>query len=193
MGNQLINRCKANNSEVSEHTLPYLYTSDAPNKEFLLNLTNFKKSSFNDNKIGRITGLDPAGPLYGIPILINSKKRLTKGDALFVDIIHTCAGVFGMPQIIGDVDFYPNGGSSQPGCSFLDFNCKHFRAALYYAESVSSNTGFVAYKCTSWEAYTEETCANNEKQLMGYPVTATSNGKYYLTTNAKSPFAQGDL
>lgn len=76
---------------------------------------------------------------------------------------------------------------------FSDFNCKHFRAALYYAESVYSNTGFVAFKCTSWAAYTEETCENNEKQLMGYPVTPTSNGKYYLRTNAKSPFAQGDL
>ncbi|ESP04917.1 hypothetical protein LOTGIDRAFT_96166, partial [Lottia gigantea] len=72
--------------------------------------------------IGRISGLDPAGPLFA-----NSKpdQRLDKSDAKFVDIIHTNDGnlvgiisAFGWKKNspLGHVDFYPNGGSKQPGC-----------------------------------------------------------------------------
>jgi hypothetical protein len=61
-----------------------------------------------------LSGLDPAFPLYN---LIGRQGRLSSGDALFVDVIHTNAGIFGYPTPIGDVDFYPNPGSPiQPGC-----------------------------------------------------------------------------
>ena len=86
-------------------------------------------------RITRITGLDPAGPLF--------KKwpkylRLDSGDAEFVDVVHTDAGIFGFPRAIGHADFWPNGGlAPQPGCTFGDVKkrnpeallepCKHFR------------------------------------------------------------------
>lgn len=38
-------------------------------------------------------------------------------DAHFVDIIHTGAGILGQWGPTGHVDFYVNGGSSQPGCA----------------------------------------------------------------------------
>lgn len=41
---------------------------------------------------------------------------LDAGDAVFVDIIHSAAGYLGQPGPTGHVDFYPNGGSQQPGC-----------------------------------------------------------------------------
>lgn len=34
---------------------------------------------------------------------------LQRGDAVFVDIIHTNAGILGIKEARGDADFYPNG------------------------------------------------------------------------------------
>lgn len=59
------------------------------------------------------TGLDPAKPSYE-----NSepKDRLDINDAKFVDIIHTGGDDLGIFKPLGHIDFYPNGGRSQPGC-----------------------------------------------------------------------------
>lgn len=67
-----------------------------------------------NEKIARITGMDPAGPLFfgNAP-----DQRLSVGDADFIDCIHTDAYKFGYGSPLGDVDFYPNGGTAlQPGC-----------------------------------------------------------------------------
>ncbi|XP_035206601.1 pancreatic triacylglycerol lipase-like [Stegodyphus dumicola] len=68
--------------------------------------------------VGRITGLDPAGPYFNG---VHKVVRLDKGDAKFVDVIHTnmdgeSLSGYGLKQPIGHVDFYPNGGEHQPGC-----------------------------------------------------------------------------
>ena len=60
-------------------------------------------------------GLDPAGPYFSYT---DPEVRLDPSDARFVDVIHTDAGLLGTSQNVGDVDFYPNGGSRQPGCYF---------------------------------------------------------------------------
>ena len=87
--------------------------------------------AFSGNKIGRITGLDPTGPLfYGslsrdvVPKL--EKNKLDVSDAAFVDVIHTDGGffpciecfkpTFGIIYQIGHRDFYPDGGSDQTEC-----------------------------------------------------------------------------
>lgn len=71
-------------------------------------------------KVGRITGLDPAGPLFEKPLLVKKKKRLVKEDADFVDVIHTCAGMLGFKRALGHADFFPNGGKNiQPGCGLF--------------------------------------------------------------------------
>nr|CAD7409447.1 unnamed protein product [Timema poppensis] len=65
-------------------------------------------------KVARITGLDPAAPLYGQESLEN---RLDPTDASFVEVVHTCAGLLGWADPMGHVDFYPNSGEPvQPGC-----------------------------------------------------------------------------
>lgn len=62
--------------------------------------------------------LDPADPYFqGTDI----KVRLDPTDADFVDVIHTDGSSIlslgmGAAQAMGHVDFYPNGGSDQPGC-----------------------------------------------------------------------------
>lgn len=67
--------------------------------------------------IGRITGMDPAGPLF---LLAGPSGRLSSGDATFVDVIHTDGGKFGHSSVLGHIDFYPNGGSApQPGCILM--------------------------------------------------------------------------
>ena len=73
---------------------------------------------FHNPHIGRITGLDPAGPRF---YLKKNDTRLSPNDADFVDVLHTNAGksVFsglGIESTLGRIDFYPNGGGLQPGC-----------------------------------------------------------------------------
>lgn len=66
-----------------------------------------------DRRVGRITGLDPAGPLYqNVP----REDRLDAGDANYVDVIHTNQGQFGYKGNAGHINFYPNCGYLQPGC-----------------------------------------------------------------------------
>lgn len=47
---------------------------------------------------------------------IDDSKKLDKEDAKFVDVIHTNALEKGKLEAVGHVDFYVNGGMSQPGC-----------------------------------------------------------------------------
>lgn len=69
-----------------------------------------------NGKIGRITGLDPASPLYESK---DAEDRLWYTDAEFVESIHTDHSTilpFGMKEPCSHVDIYPNGGENQPGC-----------------------------------------------------------------------------
>jgi hypothetical protein len=44
--------------------------------------------------------------------------RLDNTTANFVDVIHTCGGLYGLLKPVGHVDFYPNSGTYiQPGCA----------------------------------------------------------------------------
>lgn len=59
-----------------------------------------------DKLLPRITGLDPAKPCFNEGF---SLSGLSKGDAEYVDIIHSDPGALGIRNPIGDADFYPNG------------------------------------------------------------------------------------
>lgn len=64
--------------------------------------------------MGRITGLDPALPLFDYDV---PEERLADTDALFVDVIHTCGGYLALHNPLGHADFFPNDGTMvQPGC-----------------------------------------------------------------------------
>ncbi|CAL8104440.1 unnamed protein product [Orchesella dallaii] len=68
--------------------------------------------------LARITGLDPAGPLYLVQL--NGRLRLDSNDASFVDVYHTNRGVLGVNWDVGQANIYVNGGNSQPGCNIKD-------------------------------------------------------------------------
>lgn len=76
-------------------------------------ISGFAGKYVTKGRIARISGLDPAGPLF---LLRERNMRLDSEDAEFVDVIHTAAGTFGHYANLGHVDFYPNGGVMQPNC-----------------------------------------------------------------------------
>lgn len=67
----------------------------------------------------RITGLDPAGPLFfAVRPAFVEHFALEGSDAEMVDIIHTDRDFYGFSESTGTADFYPNGGTRyQPGCA----------------------------------------------------------------------------
>lgn len=77
------------------------------------------------SKIARITCTDPAGPGFEHSD-VDESGRVSIMDAQFVDVIHTDIGHSGFIQPIGHVDFYPNGGTLQPGCPSYDIDGRSF-------------------------------------------------------------------
>lgn len=55
-------------------------------------------------KIGKIVGLDPAGPLFRT---VGFTSRLHRTDATFVEVVHTNWRLLGILQALGTVDYYP--------------------------------------------------------------------------------------
>lgn len=73
-------------------------------------------SPYIHSVIDWVQGLDPAFPGYSLE---NTADRLDVTDAKFVDIMHTNSGTLltgGLSFLspIGHVDFWPNGGETQP-------------------------------------------------------------------------------
>ncbi|XP_006866510.1 PREDICTED: lipase member I [Chrysochloris asiatica] len=112
-------------------------------------------------QLGRITGLDPAGPKFsGKP----PYSRLHYTDAEFVDVIHTDIKGLGIKESLGHIDFYPNGGKKQPGCpkslfSGIEFiKCDHQRAVHFFMASLETQCNFVSFPCPSYDHYKTGLC-----------------------------------
>ncbi|XP_039765399.1 pancreatic triacylglycerol lipase-like isoform X2 [Pararge aegeria] len=137
-------------------------------------------------KIGRITGLDPAGPCFSH---LEPRLRLHHDDADYVDAIHTDAGVYGLSDPVGHKDYYPNRGTMQPGC--LLQTCSHSRVYELYAESVLNPTGFPSVRCANWAAFRQGNCEYDKTSYMGYASKPGNDGLYFLQTNLSSPYSLG--
>ncbi|XP_077378189.1 endothelial lipase [Festucalex cinctus] len=158
--------------------------------------------------VGRITGLDPAGPMFEG---VEEEKRLSPDDADFVDVLHTynreALGVsIGIQQPIGDVDIYPNGGEVQPGCSLGDvlavagnfmevMKCEHERAVHLFVDSLMNRDHVsFAYQCTDPARFKKGiclSCRKNRCNNIGYEarkMRKRRNSKMYLKTRADTPF-----
>ncbi|XP_044526016.1 phospholipase A1 member A [Gracilinanus agilis] len=116
---------------------------------------------FYKGQLGRITGLDPAGPEYTKASL---EERLDPGDALFVEAIHTDTDNLGIRIPVGHVDYFVNGGQDQPGCpSFIHagYNyliCDHMRAVHLYLSALENSCPLMAFPCTSFKDFRAGKC-----------------------------------
>ncbi|XP_063705168.1 pancreatic lipase-related protein 2 [Culicoides brevitarsis] len=128
--------------------------------------------------LGRITGMDPAEPYFS---KTDPLVRLDRTDADYVDVIHTDAkpfvssGGLGLAEPIGHVDFYPNGGHTQPGCNqgvgqFIEeresffwgvqkyLGCDHVRSYELFIESIKNPSTPYAITCESHTEYLLGNC-----------------------------------
>nr|XP_046219501.1 phospholipase A1 member A-like [Oncorhynchus gorbuscha] len=113
-------------------------------------------------KIGRITGLDPAGPMFK---RADTFDRLDPSDALFVEAIHTDSDYFGISISVGHADFFLNGGMDQAGCSrsrstsmYSYVICDHMRALHVYISALNGTCPLTGIPCSSYEDFLKGRC-----------------------------------
>lgn len=151
----------------------------------------FAANALRPYRLTRITGLDPAMPLF---VTVDKNEKLDASDAEFVDVLHTNAFVQGKIEPSGHIDFYVNGGVTQPGCweHGNPFGCSHHRSTEYFAESINTKIGFWAWPCYDFLAYLLGLCPPRfPAVLMGDDVNTNYRGFYLVSTKSQSPFAEG--
>lgn len=139
------------------------------------------------HKLRRVTGLDPS---HIIAKNRYSLSGLARGDAEFVDAIHTSAYGMGTPDRAGDVDFYPNGlGAGVPGAENIVEAA--MRATRYFAESVrpGNERSFPAVPANSLKQY-KQNDGFGKRAYMGIDAAYDIEGDYILQVNPKSPFGR---
>lgn len=138
-------------------------------------------------QLRRITALDPSKIFSKEP---NNLTGLSRGDAEFVDAIHTNAYGMGTYQRVGDIDFYPNGPSTAvPGAkSILEAS---MRATRYFAESVrpGHERNFPAVAANSLKEYKNNN-GFGKRVYMGIDTDYDMEGDYILEVNPNSPFGR---
>ncbi|XP_072253543.1 phospholipase A1 member A isoform X1 [Leuresthes tenuis] len=163
-----------------------------------------------EGKIGRITGLDPAGPMFKGA---DTYDRLDPSDAQFVDAIHTDSDYFGISIPVGHVDFFLNGGKDQTGCARSRFAsilvyfpvygyviCDHMRAVHVYMSALKSMCPLMGIPCSSYEDFMKGNCMDCDVFKGTCPVIGLSENsgidtlpipreqKVFLLTTSSPPF-----
>ncbi|KAH8274453.1 hypothetical protein KR026_007825 [Drosophila bipectinata] len=139
------------------------------------------------HKLRRITALDPS-KIYGKP-----EEKLTglaRGDADFVDAIHTSAYGMGTSERLANVDFYPNGpATGVPGAENVVEAA--MRATRYFAESVrpGNERNFPSVAASSYKEY-KQNKGYGKRAYMGIATDFDLEGDYMLQVNSKSPFGR---
>ncbi|CAH0718255.1 unnamed protein product, partial [Brenthis ino] len=133
-------------------------------------------------RAARVTGLDPAGPLWGA-----NTNRLRPTDGVYVEAIHTNGGYMGLGIrfAVANADFFPNGGYFQPGC--YTSVCNHNRAWELFASTVTNNH-LVGRQCSNMLEVSLNTCRGSNLNMGNDNLTKTGNGLYRLNTNRRYPY-----
>ncbi|KAJ8736505.1 hypothetical protein PYW08_007161 [Mythimna loreyi] len=131
----------------------------------------------------RITGLDPAGPLFE-----SNPIRLDRTNAQYVEVIHTDGLGLGILDPIGDADFYPNRGlHPHPGCIFN--LCSHNRAVELFVETLMIFNRINGKECDDLSQALLGTCNGTEFPMGNGDVNKRGSGIYGLRVNrASGPF-----
>uniref|UniRef100_A0A1A8R4G4 Phospholipase A1 member A n=1 Tax=Nothobranchius pienaari TaxID=704102 RepID=A0A1A8R4G4_9TELE len=154
--------------------------------------------------IGRITGLDPAGPMFKGA---DTYDRLDPSDAQFVDAIHTDSDYFGISIPVGHVDYFLNGGQDQNGCARSRFAtmfgyviCDHMRALHVYVSALNGSCTLTGIPCSSYEDFLKGSCVDCGVFKGRCPVIGLSENsgisvsplpkeqKVFLLTTSSAPF-----
>lgn len=134
-----------------------------------------------NTKVARITGLDPAGPLWTL-----NPAHLMKTDAVYVEAIHTDRNLFGTNLNVGHTDFSPNGGFKQPGCS-VDV-CSHNRAWEYFAATVTYNN-LIGYGCGTDVSLLLNMCFGSSLHMGNDDLRKNGTGIYRVKTTSSYPYS----
>ncbi|KAI5639764.1 lipase domain-containing protein [Phthorimaea operculella] len=132
------------------------------------------------NLPARITGLDPAGPLWQ-----TNSNSLRASDGQYVEAIHTDGGLQGILRTVADADFYPNGGSSQPGCS--SSACNHRRAYELFAATITYNH-LIGRRCDNFNQALNNACTGAGFNMGNNIMTKRGSGIFGLQTGATWPY-----
>lgn len=159
------------------------------------------------NAIPRISGLDPSRPCFSESDRPNGLQR---GDAQFVDIIHSNIAVWGLDPI-GDADFYPNGSVySEPNLSQLylyknryrpsiiqrgcwSTSCRRVHAYQFYVKTVypGMEYSFNTTKCESFRLFRTSNCGDASLSIpLGFSTPHWARGTFFLTSlpDSRVPF-----
>jgi len=153
------------------------------------NAAYFLQENFGSGgKIGRISALDPAGPLFYTGLWHNA-RRLESADGQFMDVYHCNPGALGIEDdILGDVQFYPNSRpmtNIQPQCTFFSSKeelnlCSHNYCPKFFAYALLHPVE--AVKCAKRSFILGPLMCNPEdRQLYGEDVQSSARGKYFAT------------
>ncbi|XP_078416533.1 lipase member H-like isoform X2 [Cetorhinus maximus] len=163
-------------------------------------ISGFVGSRFN-GQIGQITGLDPAGPLFRGK---GKGDRLDPSDAQLVDVLHTDIDALGYEEILGNIDYYANGGTDQPGCPATIISgkrymvCDHQRSVYLYINSLHSTCNITVYPCASYEEFLDAHCTQLDSTypIFGYHIHKWANSsslmrfpnKVFFQTSTDEPY-----
>lgn len=142
-------------------------------------------------ELGSVVALDPALPLFSIDA---PHGRTDANDAVYVEVLLTNAGLLGFDLPIGDSNFYPNWGSTQPGCGVdITGNCAHQRSHEFFTESITTAVGFWSRQCASYQDILNQNCVSSGPDVLmgGEPLNTSSRGVYYFPTRDAPPYAMG--
>ncbi|KAK8720273.1 hypothetical protein OTU49_013453, partial [Cherax quadricarinatus] len=144
-------------------------------------------------QLASITGIDASYPW--VPPESDEEFLEASDASLVVNLRTSPVGSHSPP---GHIDFYPNGGLTQPGCQdwytpyLVEQVCNHYRAVALLIEAVrhARDGVFPACGCPDWNTFQDNTCDCHIVNNFGLYPNASALGRFYFTTNSEAPFSR---